>query len=112
MSNGKTFLGMALIVALASCAYAPAQPSTQPVAEFRQDDITVSLFSEPCALEAVANLRYRATWRDPKRGHFEGCYTVQHETIVVLYFEDRTVLTAPLREFRPPAAAPTRQMTL
>lgn len=51
----------------------------------------------------MENLQYRATWDDPKRGHFEGCYTVQHQTIVVLYFEDRMVITAPLRVFAPPA---------
>ena len=103
-------LSVALIALIVSCAAAPVQAA--PVAAIVRDGITVTLYDEPCALAAVANLPYRATWNDSKRGHFEGCYTVQHHTIVVLYFGDRTVFTAPLREFRPPAAAPMRQMTL
>ena len=93
-------MALAAIAALAGCATLP--PPAQPVAELKQDDVTVSLYSEPCALAAVKNLPYRAQWREAG-GSFEGCYTVQHQTIVVLYFDDRMVITAPLRVFGPHA---------
>ena len=95
------------LCAIALLAALPALAPAAPVAAIVQDGITVTLYDEPCALEAVANLRYRATWHDPKRGHFEGCYTVQHHTIVVLYFDDRTVVVLPLQIFQPPSPRPS-----
>lgn len=104
-------IALPAIALLAGCAMSPppANAPAQPAAELKQDDITITLYREPCALAAVANLRHRATWDDPKRGHSEGCYSIQHDTIVVLYFDDRMIITAPLRAFGPPAAPePTR----
>jgi hypothetical protein len=96
-----------LLAVVAALMLAALPTQAAPVAAVTQDGITVTLYDEPCALEAVANLCYRATWHDPKRGHFEGCYTVQHHTIVVLYFDDRTVVVLPLQIFQPPSPRPS-----
>ncbi len=92
------------LVLIAGCAAPPpAAAPAHPAAELRQGDVTVALYREPCALAQVANLHFRASWDDPKRGHWEGCYSVQHDTVVVLFFEDGSVITAPLHLFGPPA---------
>jgi len=96
-----------LLAVVAALMLAALPTQAAPVAAIVQDGITVTLYDEPCALAAVANLPYRATWHDPKRGHFEGCYTVQHHTIVVLYFDDRTVVVLPLQIFQPPSPRPS-----
>ena len=88
------------LLALAGCA---TLPPPRPVAEYVEGPVTITLSDEPCALAAVTNLPYRATWRDT-RGVFEGCFDIQHGSVVALYFDDRTVVTAPLRAFGPPAA--------
>lgn len=87
------------LVLLAGCAASsPAGAPVHPAAELRQGDVAVALYREPCALAAVANLPYRVTWRDA-RGVFEGCFAVQHGSVVAMYFDDRTVVTLPVRVF-------------
>lgn len=107
-------IALPLIALLAGCALLP--PTTpapgatppraggEPAAELLSEGgVVVQLYQEPCQLAAVENLPYRATWREA-RGNFEGCFDVQHQSIVVLYFEDHTVVTLPLAQFGPPAA--------
>jgi len=96
-------LAFALAVALAGCATVPPAPADEPAAEYAEGGVTVTLYREPCVLAAVANLPYRATWRN-ERGVFEGCFAVQHGSVVAMYFDDRTVVTLPVRAFGPPAA--------
>ena len=100
MKRAALILACALLAGCATSAEAPAPP----VAVLTQDAVTVALYRQPCALPAVANLPHRATWHEPSRGHFEGCFAVQHGTVVVLYFEDRTVLITGLSNFRAPGA--------
>lgn len=90
----------ALGTGLAGCALLPPG---QPAAELSLGGVVISLYQEPCQLAAVENLPYRATWREAS-GNFQGCFDVQHGSVVVLYFEDRTVVTLPLAQFGPPAA--------
>ena len=59
---------------------------------------TITIYTEPCALEAVANLDRRATW-DEKGVRHEGCAGVT-SGVVAFYFEDRTVVLAPVSAFR------------
>jgi hypothetical protein len=95
-------LSIALLAAL--LAALPAAAPAAPVAAVTQDGITVTLYDEPCALTAVANLPYRATWWEA-RGNFEGCYDVRaHAGVAVIYFDDRTVVVLPLSLFERPAS--------
>lgn len=73
----------------------------EPVAQYSEGGgVAIALYREPCALAAVSNLPHRAVWRDA-RGKFEGCFAIQHGSIVAMYFEDRTVVTAPVAVFTP-----------
>jgi len=93
---------IALIVALPALAADATAP--HPAAEYTEGGATVALYREPCQLAAVANLPYRATWRDAAGKTFEGCFAIQHGSVVAMYFDDRTVVTLPVRAFGPPAA--------
>jgi hypothetical protein len=99
-------------LALAGCTPLSTQHSAlsteraEPVAVFAEGGgVTVSLYQEPCARAAVSNLPYRATWRDAAGKTFEGCAAVQHGSVVVMYFDDRTVVTVPVRAFGAPSPA-------
>ena len=85
---------LALLLLTCSVAYAA------PVAVAGNSEVTVTLTDENCALSAVKNLPYRATWVEAK-GSFEGCYDVRR-TVVVIYFEDQQVIIVPLEAFRKP----------
>lgn len=95
-------LAALVCAALSGCAVAPPQPASAPAAVATREDVTLSLYTEPCALPAVKNLPYRAIWRDA-RGAYEGCYDVRLGAVVVAYFTDRTVIVVPLEVFRAPA---------
>lgn len=107
-------LAPVILFFLAGCAAAPPTPApappAAPVAEYREGGGAIALYQEPCALAAVSNLPHRAIWRDAGKT-FEGCFAIQHQQIVVMYFDDRTVVTMPLNAFAPPEpdarAAPT-----
>ena len=55
-------------------------------------DISVSLYSEPCAFSSVVNLPGRAVWTE-KNKKYEGCFGVnQMQGLVIMYFrEDRSI---------------------
>lgn len=102
MARAALILACALAAGCATPVVAPAAP----VAEVAQNGVAVRLFREPCTLAgAVSNLPYRATWEQGGRT-FEGCYTVQHGTVVVAYFDDRSVVAIPLSLFRAAGAPP------
>ena len=86
----------AIVLLMLVCAVAYAAP----VAVAGNSEVTVTLTDEDCALGAVKNLPYRATWVEAK-GSFEGCYDVRRD-IVVIYFEDKQVVVVPLGAFRKP----------
>lgn len=65
----------------------------------QSDGIVVTLTNEKCALPAVSNLPVRATWAEKGKTH-EGCYGVSFGN-VLMYFDDRTVVSLPSRHFQP-----------
>jgi hypothetical protein len=90
---------LALICAALACAIIwqsrPAFPA--PVAIANNEGVTITLTDEPCALAAVSNLKYRAIWSEPGT-RFDGCFGVSGP-VVILYFDDRTVVVLPVRAF-------------
>lgn len=90
--GAQWLLGLSLLSLLALPAGA------EPVAVVVNSGVTVTLTDEPCQIEAVKNLQYRATWVE-RGGSFEGCFTVQ-SGIVVLYWSDKTVVILPGRAFK------------
>lgn len=89
----------AAILGLAACAQLGAVPPiASPVALARDGRVAIALSEQPCTLDAVANLRFHATWEEDGARH-AGCWDVQHGRIVVTYWADRTVVVLPLEIF-------------
>lgn len=64
------------------------------------DGVTITLHDDPCRLEAVTNLPYRATWEEGGAKH-EGCWAPHpHAKAVASYWSDRTVATIPFSLLR------------
>lgn len=61
----------------------------KPVAIAENEGVTVTLTDEPCAVKAVTNLPFRATWTE-KDKTYEGCWGLS-PPIVVSYWSDATV---------------------
>ena len=68
------------------------------IAQATDGTSTVTLYDDKCALPAVSNLPFRATWSEHGKTT-EGCFTIMGP-IVVMYFEvDRTVALAGAENF-------------
>lgn len=70
----------------------------EPKAVATTDKVTVTLYDEPCAIPAVKNLPFRATWKEGG-STFEGCFTISGG-LVMGYFDDRTVVGIDGRAFK------------
>ena len=71
-----------------------------PLAEAAAGGIQITLHSEKCAQVAVTNLPGRATWTEGGRVS-EGCFAIDRNNgLIVLYFDDRTVVAVPLAAFQ------------
>lgn len=60
--------------------------------------VTLTLYSEKCALDATRNLPRRAVWVEDGKPT-EGCWGVSPFGFIVLYFADRTATALPPSEF-------------
>jgi hypothetical protein len=89
------WLGVVCLIVLVGLATnAHAGPRFQVVA----DGAKVVLHDDKCAVSAVANLPYKATW-DEKGKVFQGCWGARPEAgIVMFYFDDKSVGIIPIAE--------------
>ena len=65
--------------------------------------VKIMLYNDPCKIKAPINLGYRATWTEGVKT-FEGCFTVfvsASQQSVGAYFEDNTMVVAPVDLFVP-----------
>lgn len=69
----------------------------KPVAVLNHQDLRVTLYDEPCALDV--QLQYRAVWQD-KDKTYEGCFGV-NQGIVVAWFADKSIAIFPGQLFKP-----------
>ena len=70
-----------------------------PVMVAKVGAVSITLYDEPCAIAAVANLQRRATWTENGKV-FEGCFGVSEIGVVMLYFsDDRSVGAVPVQNF-------------
>lgn len=86
----------ALLIALLLCS---SLVNAEPRAFVENEGVRVTLYDEPCAVVAVANLPHRATWSE-KGATLEGCFTAERG-MAIFYFDDRTVIVIPANQFRP-----------
>ena len=82
---------------LALCLAFTAQ--AEPVASAAGGGVSISLYTDKCALSAVSNLPFKATWTE-KGKVSQGCYGVAYQEVVMLYFEDKTVVVLPVGMFK------------
>jgi hypothetical protein len=90
------WFGVACLVVLGGVATgAYATPLFQAEAE----GVKIVVYDEPCKIDAVANLKYRATWHE-KGKVFEGCVGGHPQFPIVMgYFADKTVVVLPAEMF-------------
>lgn len=95
------FIWAALIVLAVWTTGALAEPRFQVVA----DGARVVLHDDKCAVSAVANLPYKATWEE-KGKVFQGCWGARPDAgVVMFYFDDKTVGIIPMQELTAVKAA-------
>ena len=89
----------ALVVGL-FLAMAMAPVFAEPVFQGQGQGVTITIYNEPCKLEAVSNLPFRATWEE-KGKVTEGCIAPRPEVgVVVGYFADRSIALMPIEMFQ------------
>lgn len=70
-----------------------------PLFSTTSDGVNITLTDEPCAVAAITNLPYRATWTEKGKA-FEGCWAPHRELqVVIAYFDDKTVALIPVQAF-------------
>lgn len=80
-------------------AFVAVDANTAPVAVADHEGIKVTLTDEKCTLKVVTNLPFRVTWQE-KGKSYEGCFA-PNSGIVVMFFDDGSVVVASGRAFRP-----------
>jgi hypothetical protein len=94
---------MRLLLALVLLLSFPANAGPVFIGKFEQ--MTIVLHDDPCKLEAVSNLKRRATWQD-KDGITEGCWGyIPQIGVVIFYFADKTVTALPMPFFEKASGA-------
>lgn len=77
----------------------PTKANALPIAQtVTQDGQKIVLTDEECRLDAVKNLKHRATWTENGKV-YEGCYGVHPAGVVLGYFADKTVVMIPVQTF-------------
>lgn len=71
-----------------------------PMARTESGGVVVTIYTEPCKLDAVTNLPQRATWVENGKTT-EGCAGIHPAGAVMFYFSDKTVVIHPTRAFVP-----------
>ena len=96
-------IGALTLIALGIAATkdAHADPRFQVVA----DGARVVLHDDKCAVSAVTNRPYKATWEE-KGQVFQGCWGARPDAgVVMFYFDDKTVGIIPMQELTPVVGA-------
>jgi hypothetical protein len=91
-----------LIATLIAIALAGAmrRAYAEPLFSASAEGAVITLTNEPCALKAIGNLPFKATWVE-KDKTFEGCWGARPDAGYVLaYFDDRTVALIPIQAFK------------
>ena len=90
---------MRLLIALLLISFAGGLHAAV-VAVGESDGVKISLTNEPCKLEVVSNLPFRATWEE-KGVRYSGCWGASPLKVVMTYWqEDRSIAVIPIEFFR------------
>lgn len=72
--------------------------NAEPLVRATEGGVVVTIYTEKCALPAVANLAHRATWTENGKTT-EGCAGPHPLGLIVMYFTDKTVVIHPMQAF-------------
>ncbi len=94
------WLGIACLIVLLGLAVMWTTSSySAPLYQAKAEGIDITLTDQPCKLPAVSNLKFEAIWTE-KGKSYKGCYGGHPQLpVVVLYFEDKTVVVLPVDLF-------------
>ena len=96
-------LGMLVLVVvlmLGSIMLYSGTAKAEPLYRASSEGVTITLYSEPCKLKAVENLKSRATWEENGKVT-EGCYGGHPQfPLVLFYFADKAVTIVPVEVFK------------
>jgi hypothetical protein len=88
----------ALLLIVAFCW--PSIVFASPRYSVEAQGAVITLTDDPCELDAVKNLPYKATWVEDGKT-FQGCFAPRPEVqLVVAYFDDRTVALIPFQALK------------
>lgn len=76
----------------------PTPGIAAPVAVANLGPVVIVLTDEPCKLDAVSNLPYRATWTEKGKTH-EGCAGASEGMIIAYWSNDKTITPMPAQIF-------------
>ena len=78
----------------------PVEVFGEPLYQADNQGIRITLYDEPCRLDAVKNLKFRAVWTEGGQD-VEGCAGARPDAgVVIAYFADKTVALIPMEVFR------------
>lgn len=94
----KTRLAV-LVVFLIYVVFFATDAWSAPVAAYKGNGATITLFDEECRLkDQVTNLGHRSTWVEKGRT-FEGCWQAHPGGFVIIYSSDKTIAIIPAHVF-------------
>ena len=91
----------ALCIALAAAMLLSGPAFSEPVARATRGGAVITLHTDPCEqASSITNLPFKAVWVEGQTT-FQGCYQAVPElSLVVLWFEDRSVVLLPISALR------------
>ena len=96
---------LCLLFLLALAATWPTNANADPRFQVVADGARIVLHDDKCAVGAVVNLPYKATWEE-KGKVFQGCWGARPDAgVVMFYFDDKTVGIIPMQELTAVKAA-------
>jgi len=92
---------LALVLAFLLSAAYPTSGLAAALAQAGDGRVRVILYDESCTLPGlVTNLPQRAEWIEGAT-RYEGCWNVNPDGIVSLFFTDKSVVSVPAQAFKP-----------
>lgn len=94
------WIGVACLVFLVLLAATwPTGANAAPMFQAQAEGVKIVIYDEPCKLDAVSNLKHRATWHE-KGKVYEGCAGAHPAFPIIMgYFADKTVVALPVEMF-------------
>lgn len=97
VTRWRFVVDIAAILSLAGTVIWATKAHAEPVYQVSEGATVITLYDEPCALDSIKNLPYKAEWREGGQV-FSGCWGPwQNQQAVIGYFSDKTVAVIPFQ---------------